>query len=93
MAILGTTGKVMTGIYTGFTRAEMLTEFARYKAAVITSGSRLGGATVNGQNFQFGPRSDMTLHAWNKSVLSALAQVDPDYLAPQSAIAVRFGTL
>ena len=81
----------MSGIYAGFTRAEMLTEWARYKAQLQGSASRLVGSTVNGENFQFGPRSDMSLAQWARTIQSALAQVDPDWLAPSSAIRVRFG--
>jgi len=91
MAGYAVTSKVLSGLYAGFTRAEMLTEWARYKAALQSTGSRLQGSTVNGQNFQFGPRADMTLHEWGRSVRFALSQVDPDYLAPVSAIGARFG--
>lgn len=83
--------RVMTGIYAGFTRAEMLTEWERYKAALKKSGSRLMGASVNGQSFQFGPRSDMSLTSWGRAVRMALSQVDPDWIGPSSTIAVRFG--
>ena len=68
----------------------MRTEYERYKAALLTSGSRLSGASVNGQSFQFGPRSDMTLDEWGRRVRFALSQVDPDYIAPQQNILVRF---
>ena len=83
--------KVQTGPYAGFTRAEMLTEFARYKAALQTSGSRLIGSSITGNSFQFGSRSDWTLTEWGRQVRAALAQVDPDYIAPQHTIQVRFG--
>lgn len=86
-----TSNRVLSGLYAGFTRAEMQTEWARYKAALQTSGSRLAGSTVNGQNFQFGPRSDMTLEAWGRAVRMALAQVDPDWIAPSGTIYARFG--
>lgn len=84
--------KVLFGMYAGFTRAEMLVEFARYKSELqSTSGSRLQGATVNGQNLQFGPRSDMTLGEWGRQIRFALSQVDPDFIAPSSTIGARFG--
>jgi hypothetical protein len=83
--------KVQTGVYAGFTRAEMLTEWARYKAALQASGSRLVGSTVNGQNFQFGPRGDFNLVEWGRQVRFALSQVDPDYIAQPTTIGVRFG--
>lgn len=90
MAGFGIYSKVQTGMYAGFTRAEMLTEFARYKAALQATGSRLVGSSINGQSFQFGPRSDMTLQGWGTSIRQALAQVDPDYLAPSGTIGARF---
>ena len=90
MAGYATSSKVQTGIYAGFTRAEMQTEWARYKAELQKTGSRLQGATINSQNYQFGPRSDFTLGEWGRQLRFALSQVDPDYLAPQSNIGVRF---
>lgn len=82
--------KVQTGLYAGFNRAEMLAEFARYKSALQSTGSRLVGSSINGQSFQFGPRADLSLQAWGTSIRQALAQVDPDYLAPSGCISVRF---
>lgn len=86
-----TSNRVLTGVYAGFTQAEMLTEWGRYKAALQTAGSRLQGATVNGQNVQLGPRSDMTLAALGRAIRTALAQVDPSWQGPGSTIYVRFG--
>lgn len=82
--------KVQTGIYAGFTRAEMLAEFARYKTALTSSGSRLIGSSVNGQSFQFGPRGDLPLVEWGRQVRAALAQVDANYTAPSHRIEARF---
>ena len=70
----------------------MQTEWERYKAELQKTGSRLTGATVNGQNFQFGPRSDMNLMTWGRQVRRALSQVDPDWIAPSSSIGIRFGS-
>ena len=86
-----TSNRVFSGIYAGFTKAEMLTEWARFKTALTTqAGSRLQGATVNGQNYQFGPRADMSLASWGAAIRNALAQVDPDWIGPSGTIAVRF---
>jgi len=68
---------VPAGPYFGFTRAEMLTELARYKAARITSGSRLVQSTVNGQSYTFGPRGDWSLDEWQMAIQQALAYIDP----------------
>jgi hypothetical protein len=82
--------KVQTGLYAGFTKAEMQIEFGRYKTALKSTGSRLIGSSVNGQSFQFGPRADLSLSEWSRQIRSALSQVDPDFLAPSSQVEVRF---
>lgn len=82
--------KVISGPYFGFTRAEMRTEYDRYKAALQKSGSRLTGAAINGQSFTYGPRNDWSLTQWAKELQSALAQVDPEFCPPSGAIATRF---
>jgi hypothetical protein len=92
MAGHGISTKVLSGLYAGFTRAEMLAEWERYKTQLQSSGSRLSGATINGQQYQFGPRADMSLTEWSRQIRFALSQVDPDYLAPQSSIGVRFSS-
>jgi hypothetical protein len=86
----GFSNKVIHGPYFGFTKTEMLTEFARYKAALQTTGSRLSGASISGQSFTFGPRQDWSLTTWGQNIQQALSQVDPDTLAPQGEIRVRF---
>lgn len=88
-----TANRVLSGIYSGFTKTEMQAEWERYKTALTTqTGGRLQGATINGQNYQFGPRSDMTLASWGKAIRSALSQVDPSWAAlPGQTMYVRFG--
>ena len=83
--------RVLSGPYAGFTKAEMIVEWNRYKTELQKCGSRLMGATVNGQNFQFGPRGDMGLTTWGRALRMALSQVDPGWIAPSSTIAIRFG--
>ncbi len=80
---------VQSGPYAGFTKTEMDTEWARYKAALQKSGSSLIGASIGGQSLQFGPRHDWTLDAWGRQVRQALSQVSPDFIAPSSQIQVR----
>ena len=87
----GVLTKVQNGMYFGWTKADMRDEYARYKAELARSGSRLTGSTVNGNSFSFGPRGDMTLQQWGRSIRYALSQVDPDYIAPSGSIGVRFG--
>lgn len=83
--------KALTGPYAGFTKAELLTEWDRYKAALQESGSSLAGASIGGQSFQFGPRRDWSLNTWGRNLRLALSQVDPDnWIAPTGQILTRF---
>jgi len=82
--------RVVNGPYLGFTREEMEAELERYKKEMKLSGSRLVGSTVNNESFQFGPRNDWSLPEWGKQIQFALAQVSPDFIAPQSTIFFRF---
>lgn len=83
--------KVQSGPYAGFTKAEMLDEWARYKVQLTKSGSRILGGSINGNSVQFGPRGDWTLSDWGRNVRFALSQVDPDFIAQSESIQVRFG--
>lgn len=69
---------IPAGPYFGFTLAELKVELLRYKEAQVQSGSRLIGATVNGQNFQFGAREG-TLQDWQEDLQTALAYLDPGH--------------
>lgn len=82
--------KVINGPYLGFTLAQMEVELARYQAEMQKSGSRLIGAQITGESFQFGPRSDWSLPEWAKQIQFALAQVSPEYIAPSSRIVFQF---
>lgn len=84
--------KVITGPYFGFTKAEMRTEYDRYKAEIQKSGSRISGASISGQSFTYGPRGDWSLQTWAVNLRSALAQVDPDFLPPSGQIVTRFSS-
>lgn len=66
------------GVYFGFSLKEMLDELERYKAQVKLSADTLGLTTINGQQYQFGPRRDMGLHEWGAEIQNALALLDPD---------------
>lgn len=83
---------VQTGPYSGFTRSEMQTEFARYKSALTKSGSGLSSSSIQGNAFSFGPRRDWTLMEWGKHVRNALAQVDPAirFARPSQTIRAHF---
>jgi hypothetical protein len=64
---------IPSGPYFGFTKPELDQELTRYKAAVKGSGSRLAGASQNGQSYQFGPRGDWSLDEWQQHLQAALA--------------------
>ncbi len=81
---------VPTGPYFGFTKPELDTELARYKAAVKQSADRLAGASVNGQSFTFGPRGDMSLAEWQQSLQAALAYFGAAEEPLGSDVVVRF---
>ncbi len=85
------TDTVPTGPYFGFTYAELQQELIRYKAEVRTSGTRLVGATVNGQNFQFGNREG-SIAEWQTDLQAAMAYLRPDLhdAPPTDRSAVRF---
>lgn len=83
---------IPTGPYLGFTFAELEEELTRYKNEVKASGTRIVGASVNGQSFQFGNREG-TLEEWSANLQAALYYLRPDkypYAAPTDRAAVRF---
>lgn len=75
---------VPVGPYFGFTLPagtqsgnNLEDELTRYMTARRQSGTRLVGATVNGQNYQFGPRGDWSLDEWQQQLQCAFAYLDP----------------
>jgi hypothetical protein len=88
---MSTLQQVPTGLYFGFTYGELQSELARYKQEVTKSGTRLAGASVNGQSYQFAGREG-TLAEWSAELQAALSYLRPDeYLAaPTNSAAVRF---
>lgn len=89
MSTTSLSNRVISGPYLGFTKAELLDELDRYKAAAKLAGSRLTGSTVNGQSFTFGPRGDWSLAQWSKQLQAALSLVDPTYRPPSQTIRAR----
>lgn len=79
-----TTEVVPAGPYFGFTLpagtnngSNLEDELTRYLAARKQSGSRLSGASVNGQSYQFGPRGDWNLDEWQAALQAAFFYLDP----------------
>lgn len=92
---------VPTGPYFGFTLnsgtnggSNLEDEMTRYMAARRQSGTRLIGAGINSQSFQFGPRSDWTLDEWQQQLQAAFYYLDPGRFPltpPTDTAAVAFG--
>lgn len=72
-----TSQQVPFGPYFGFTLTELQTELARYKAARKLSYSRLTGATVSGQSYTYGNRTDGNLDEWQNDIQIALYWLAP----------------
>lgn len=83
---------IPSGVYFGFSKAEIQTELTRYKEAVKTSSSNLQGASQNGQSYSFGSRQDMTLAEWQVAIQEALSYFDLAECLPGRDAVVRFGT-
>ncbi len=65
------------GPYFGFTLNELKTELARYKEARKLSHSRLATATISGQSYGYGSRTDGNLDEWQNDIQVALYWLDP----------------
>ncbi len=79
-----TTEVVPCGPYFGFALqsgtqggSNLEDELTRYMTARRQSGSRLAGASVNGQSFQYGPRGDWNLDEWQSNLQAAFNYLDP----------------
>lgn len=84
-----TSNRVLTGPFAGKTKAELRALLTAAQQELIDGGGSLTGASVNGQSFQktAGPTPLTRI----RLIQSALAQVDPDFIAPSHTIAMRFG--
>jgi hypothetical protein len=88
---MSTLTQIPAGPYLGFTYPELVAELARYKEEVKTSGTRIVGASVNGQSFQFGNREGSS-EEWSANLQQALGYLRPDlypFAAPSDRAAVR----
>lgn len=80
---------IPNGHYFGFSKAELQAELLRYKDEVRKASSALGGASLNGQSFTFGPRRDLSLAEWQLALQDALAYFGAAEAIPGDTEVVR----
>lgn len=85
-----TSSRVLHGPFVGKTKAELQALLATAQTELGEGGDSITSASVNGQSFSTGGNGPSVLGRI-RMIRAALAQVDPDFIAPQSAINVRFG--
>lgn len=88
MSTYAVSNKVLTGPYVGKTRSELRTLLTTLQSQLSGGGQTLTGASINGQSLQFAQGPSVLTQI--KLVQQALAQVDPDFIAPSGTINVRF---
>lgn len=81
--------KVLFGPYIGKSKPELLVLLRDAQSRLSGGGGQLTGASVNGQSFQ--KNAGASVNSEIRAITAALAQVDPDFIAPSHTIAVRFG--
>ena len=81
--------KVLSGPYVGKTKFELEALLLAAQERLAGGGGQITGGSVNGQSFQ--RTAGGSVRTEIRELTSALAQVDPDYLAPSATIRVRFG--
>jgi hypothetical protein len=84
-----TSARVMRGPFVGRTRAELLALLRDAQDELGEGGDNITSASINGQQFSAGGGPSVLSRI--RLITAALAQVDPDFIAPQSTINVRFG--
>jgi len=80
---------VLSGPYVGKTKYELTVLLKAAQARLAGGGGQIIGGSVNGQSFQ--KTSGGSVRTEIRDITSALAQVDPDFIAPSATIRVRFG--
>jgi hypothetical protein len=80
--------RVLSGPYVGKSKAELKVLLAAAQARLAGGGGQITGASVNGQSFQ--KTAGASVRTEIRELTAALAQVDPDFIAPTSTIRVRF---
>jgi hypothetical protein len=80
--------RVLTGPFVGKTKSELETLLTAAQAELGDGGGTITGGSVNGQSFQ--KTAGPSVLTRIRLLQQALAQVDPDYVAPSGTINVRF---
>lgn len=82
-----TSTKVLYGPFIGYTKADLLPLLTAAQEAFAAGDSKITGAAVGGQSF--GRTAGMSASERIRQIVGALAQVDPDYLAPANQVYAR----
>lgn len=80
--------KVLFGPFVGKTKSELIVMLTAAQELLANGGGVVTGASVGGQSYS--KTSGIPVTERIKMITAALAQVDPDYLAPSNAIYARF---
>jgi hypothetical protein len=80
--------KVIFGPFVGKTKAELLVMLEAQQAKLANGGGAVTGASVGGQSVSKTP--GLSPVEMIRLITQALAQVDPDYIAPSGTIYGRF---
>ena len=81
--------KVVSGPFVGKSAAELKILLREAQAELGEGGGSLIGASLNGQSIQ--KTAGPSVLSRIRLLTQALAQVDPDFIAPSATIRVRFG--
>ena len=85
-----TSSRVLHGPFVGKTKAELQALLVTAQNELSEGGDTITSASVNGQSFSTGGQGPSVLGRI-RMITAALAQVDPDFIAPHQTMNVRFG--
>lgn len=81
-----TSNRVVSGFFTGFTKAEITAIWQAFKADPFAR--QLTSASINGQSLSWPP--GISPQEKQRMIQQAMSQVDPSWCPPSQQIAVRF---
>ena len=84
-----TSARVLHGPFVGRTKVELQALLRDAQNELGEGGDNITSASINGQQFSAGGGPSVLQRI--RLLTSALAQVDPDFIAPSNTINVRFG--